>query len=283
MKSIIKKFLLFFGAGKLYNKLYDWYDSATCKKIECSISDILLLRETPNGSQLLLTSRLLDVEAYLKQGDESFTYQNTISRKKYGKNHKEEGGNHSFRTLIESYKKYGYKRDSYITCDREMVLMDGNHRMGLQIFNKIERIKVRMVGRKWPETESLDSYYENLFSSDFMESIFQRYYAIQEWLIGNGMTFCAYLKSNSQGGINLLTDMRRLCNVLDVKETKCGGKIVCFSMNHPQYVVNHNQLFSIRASKIEIILKKRSNNNDEIVVSKNCLEGKQLYDKYLVV
>lgn len=281
MRSIIKKILLFLGVGKLYNKLYDLYDSASCKKIECSIGDILLLRDVPNGSQLLLTSRLLDVDAYLGQGDETFPYQNTISRKKYGNNHNEEGGNSSFKALIESYKKFGYNQDSYITCDKNMVLMDGNHRMGLQIHEHIEKVNVRIVGRKWPDTEALDSYYERLFPTAFMERIFQRFSEIQKWLIGNGMTFCAYLKSENQEGINLLNDMRHLCNVLDVKETKCEGVIVCFSMFNPQYIVKDNQLFSNRAAKIENILIGRKCAGDEVIVSKNCLEGKQLYDKYL--
>lgn len=274
----IKQVFLTIGFGKIYSKLYNWYDNVTCKIVECSIADILLLRDIPNSSQLLLTSRLLDVEAYLEQGDEKFPYQNTISREAYGEKHNEEGGNQSFQALIESYKKNGYRSNSYITCDRNLILMDGNHRMGLQVYEKIERINVKIVRREWPNTNSIDGYYTRLFPTPFLESIFNRYNEIQSWLIENGMTFCACFDEYNYNGVNLLQDMKRLCTVLKVEKSKGGGTLVCFSMLNPQYKVKNSQLYSQRAATIERILKKRSGGNGVVVVAKNCLEGKLLYD-----
>lgn len=273
----IKQFFLTIGFGKIYTKLYNWYDNVTGKIVECSIADILLLRDIPNSSQLLLTSRLLDVEAYLEKGDESFPYQNTISRNAYGEKHNEKGGNLSFKNLIESYKKHGYRNDSYITCDKNVVLMDGNHRMGLQVYEKIERINARIVRREKPNTNSLDGYYTRLFPTCFIESIFNRYYELQSWLLENGMTFCACFNEYNQNGANLLQDMKRLCTVLKV-EKKEEETIVCFSMLNPQYTVKDGQLYSQRAATIERILKKRIGENGVVVVAKNCLEGKLLYD-----
>lgn len=282
MNNKIKSFLLSIGVGNVYNLLYNWYDCVTCKKIECSIGDILLLRGVPNGSQILMTSRLLDVEAYITKGDDTFLYQNTISREKYGKNHNQIGGNRSFKSLIESYKTNGYMPGSWITCDKEVILMDGNHRMGILLYEKIDRVNVRIVGRKWPDTESLDSYYASHFPSDFLERIIQRYYKIQDWLLDNGVTFCAYIKTDDKGEIDIKKDIRRLCNVLAFKKAKGGGVIAQFSMLKPEYYVKCNQLVSKRALTIEKILKKRTKDSDVLLISKNCMEGKLIFDEYIV-
>lgn len=54
-----------------------------------------------------------------------------------------------------------------------------------------------------------------------------------------------------------------------------------FSMPEPRYIVRNGQLCSLRACDIEKVLKKRYGKEAQILVSKNCLEGKGLYDKYV--
>lgn len=46
-------------------------------------------------------------------------------------------------------------------------------------------------------------------------------------------------------------------------------------------MVVNGQLYSQRAGEIELVLKKRYGKETQILVSKNCLEGKELYDKYV--
>ena len=159
--------------------------------------------------------------------------------------------------------------------------MDGNHRMGLQIFEKIELVSARIVKRIWPNSNSIDGYYTSQFATDFMERIFDRYQQIQRWLIDSGMTFCAYINADSRKGVDLKQDLTRLCNVLSVKQAKERGVVLCFSMKDPQYTVKNNQLFSQRAYAIEQIMKRRSESSDIIIVSKNCLEGRILYQQYV--
>lgn len=60
-----------------------------------------------------------------------------------------------------------------------------------------------------------------------------------------------------------------------------GGIIAQFSMMQPKYVVTNGQLVSKRAQEIEQILMKRASGEATISVSKNCTEGKQMFDKYL--
>ena len=64
MKSIIKKLLV---------RSYSWclrtYDRFTADRIECSIADIILQRgDVVKENQLLLSSRLCDVEDYCDRG-----------------------------------------------------------------------------------------------------------------------------------------------------------------------------------------------------------------------
>ena len=66
-RTILKKIVQKTGLLLIYNKIDKLRNNINSDYIECSIGDILLLRET-------------------------FPYQNTISRKVYGKNHLEEEG-----------------------------------------------------------------------------------------------------------------------------------------------------------------------------------------------
>ena len=74
----------------------------------------------------------------MRQRSAGCIHQNTVCRKTYGAAHKEEGGNRSFAALIESYKKNGYNPSSIVTVDSDLTLMECNHRMGLNLYEKIE-------------------------------------------------------------------------------------------------------------------------------------------------
>lgn len=219
MKSILKKI----GAGKVYAFVVRQYDRFFSSRIECSIGDIVLQRGIPSNNQLLLTSRLLDVENYIGSDNQTFPYQNLISYKKYGKNHKEEQGNLHFKELIESYRQYGYDTNSLITCDCDLSLMDGNHRMGLHLFQKIEEVNVRVIKRKAIKEYGGDWYYRMNVPTAIMENLYNKYNEIQQWLITTGNTFCAVLFSNNEDIVkNTILDMSRLTNVLKVSHLRGG-------------------------------------------------------------
>ena len=286
MKEIIKKICKRFGIYQLYSKLTSWRDNATCERFECCLGDILLQRDVPNNHQLLLTSRLLDVEEYLENGNETFPYQNAISYKEYGKDHKEETGNKSFRTLVESYKMVGYRSDSFVTLDRDMILLDGNHRMGLQIYEKLEKVSARMLKRKVNFEYSGDWYYRVGLPTAFMERIYNRYFEVQKWLKEKGMTFCVLSDAKGTDRDALVSDAKHLATVLNVypfefrvdynQNSLLGGVLIQFSCMQPDYLVNKGRLISKRTQKIENILKSRQSNYT-VIVSKNCMEGMEMY------
>lgn len=287
MKEVVKKIGKKIGIYQLYSKWMRWRDNIACERFNCCLGDILLQRDVPNSHHLLITSRLLDVEEYLEKGNESFPYQNAISYKTYGNNHQEEVGNKAFKSLIESYKKNGYRTDSYVTLDRDMILFDGNHRMGLQIYEKLERVSARMLKRSIKFEYSGDWYYRVGMPTIFMEKIYSRYEEIQKWLIEKGMTFCVLSDVKSADREDLINDTKHLATVLDVhlfdnqinyqQNSLHGGVLIQFSCMQPEYISYKGNLISKRAKKIQAILESRLP-NQKIIVSNNCMEGMEIFN-----
>lgn len=109
----------------------------------------------------------------MRQRSAGCIHQNTVSCKTYGVAHKEECGNRSFAALIESYKKNGYNPSSIVTVDSDMTLMDCNHRMGLNLYEKIEKVNVRRVHRRPPYQYGVDSFYAlGLETAFFGEAVY---------------------------------------------------------------------------------------------------------------
>lgn len=229
MKSIIKNLLV---------TPYTWclrtYDRITEDMIECSIADIILQRgDVVNENQLLLSSRLCDVEDYCDRGLTVFIHQNTISRKKYGASHKEDGGNRSFAALIDSYRKNGYDPSSLVTVDSNITLMDGNHRMGLHLYEKIEKVNIRRVHRKPPYQYGVDSFYALGLETSFLEKLHTKYKEIQDWLIDSGNTFCVVIKNVKNDCFEADKDLMHLCKVLKSTNLNGGGHITTVQYARP--------------------------------------------------
>ena len=271
--------------GIIHGSLLRFYDKLTAQECEVSVGDIILRRAEFDHCQFLLTTRKLDVSSYLSGRDRSFPYQNTISRAVYGAAHKEEQGNRMFATLIESYMANGYVKSSLLTVDKECRLIDGNHRMGLNLHMGIERINVRYLRRFSPFPRNLDTYLMMGISSFFMEEVYTEFCNIQKWLIKTGNTFCCTLKGEfEKGEISLLNDLRQSSNVLNVQNVGGleyrGGVLVQFAIDYPSYYVKGGRLYSRRAEDIERLLhqrKKLYGLDVDIKLSKNCIEGKEMW------
>lgn len=274
MNRLVKKIL------KIpYNLFLRLYDDCTQLYAECSIGDIVLQRGVIQNNQLLLTSRLCDVTNFYRYKDKTFYYQTTISRKSYGYRYDEEKHNKAFCDLINSYKEYGYNPSSRITVDKNLTLMDGNHRIGLNIYEGIIRINIRCVRRQSKFPFGIDWYYKVGLSSLFIQELRTKFFEIQNWLIETGNTFCMYISKDSiNKDIKVTDDVYGICNVLRIKKTALGEVICQFSMQNPKYVVINNSVISKRAIEIFQILKTRYGKEIEIVVSRNCIEGKKMFD-----
>ena len=281
MKKLIRKVL-----GSIYNAIVDTYDGFTAKECEVSVGDIILERAEFEHCQFLLTTRILDVTAYMERGDITFPYQNTVSRSVYGFAHKEEQGNQQFIELIESYKEKGYDSNSLLTVDRECRLIDGNHRMGLNLYMGIEKLNVRVLKRTSHFSRNLDRYLRLGIKSSFMTEVINEFQTLQKWLIEPGNTFCCLLQGEYENeNVSLLVDLHNMVNVMNIINanynggSSLGAKLIQFSLDFPDYCIKERHLVSNRAVQIEMILQERIEHfrlHAKVIVSKNCLEGKEM-------
>ncbi len=259
------------------------YDILTSKTVTLNVGDIMNQRSSVEHNQFLMAARFLDIEDFCENGIMSFDRQNIISRKTYGEKHNEERGNNSFKKIIESYKMRGYDPASILTVDEDIVLMDGNHRMGMNLYIGVDKIHVRVLKRKSHIPKNIDWYLIVGLDTAFINSILDAVTRIQDKLVEMGNVFCAILPNK-----DLVKDISCLVNIKAVNEFKqiinktesiclpSTGFLVRFTHNDPDYFLSNKKVYSRRSMEIENILKKRY--NGEIIIAKNCMEGKALYD-----
>ena len=279
MKEKIKKLAEETGLFDLYKVFRLKTDEMFSTHIECNIGDLMLRRDVPYENQILVASRLLDIEKYYLNEDKSFPFQNAIARARTGDENIVTG--ESFRSLLESVNSEGFRDDALFTCDNEFRLADGTHRLGVCLYLGISKINVKVLRRVIPYKYGGDWYFNIGLASKTLREIYGGFDEIQNKLIEGGNTFCCFASTPEVETINIVEDMKMMCNVLKINQVEGGGIIIQFSMMQPKYIISNNCLVSERAQEIERILKKRACGRATIVVSRNCTEGKQLYDKYI--
>lgn len=191
--------------------LVDLYDSRMAQSCSASIGDIMNLRRNVEHNQFLATTRYLDIKDYVKYNKQTFVWQNTISRAAYGNKHRKEEGNIAFSKLITSYQSKGYDPSSLFIVDEDMRLLDGNHRMGMNLYTDQHKINVRVLKRKSKNPSNLDWYLQKKISTDFLKKVYNAYLQIQEWLIETGDTFCCIVPENEK-----LSELDLMVNIKSV-------------------------------------------------------------------
>lgn len=271
---------------KIYNKMYSICVVKTAKVCDVSIGDILLQRGDVDSLQFITSSRYLDIKSYCTTCDDKFYYQNIISRIAYGDKHHEKEGNIAFKYLIESYKRDGYNSHSNPILDKNLRLIDGTHRTAANLFFCISKIRVRVVKGNAKASKNTDWYYNMLLPSDAISEVMEEFENIQKKLILTGNTFCCVVESLEERRIKeILNDLKFLVTVLGFSsghsKTYEGGVgtkfIIQFSLTEPRYRYKDGIMVSLRCAEIEAILNKRYP-DVRISVSKNCLDGKNMFD-----
>ncbi len=270
VKSIMKR---------LIRPLLTLVDRVYADDCICSIGDIILKRGVMNTNQFLLTTRMMDVEHYIN-GDTSFIYQTTISRKAYGDHYTETMANESFARLIESYKVNGYDSKFPVTVDSHINLCDGNHRIGCNLFFKISKVKVHRLRYHLKGLDTTDVYWRKYkLPSTFIEEVYLKYNQIQDWLVETGNTFVA-IAPHKIGEYDFKKDMEHLVNVLKFRELK-DGRVMCqFWLNDPDYKYQNKDIISVAVLNIKEALITRYG-SENIIVSLNCLSGLCIYNEYV--
>jgi len=182
---------------KIKSALINLYDRLTAKTATISIGDIVNQRTDIENNQFLLTTRLLDIEDYCERGIETFNWQNTISRKAYGERHREQDGNNAFSKLINSYQERGYDSSSYFVVDPDLRLLDGNHRMGMNLYMGIDKINVHVLKRKSRNPRAVDWYLKVGLDTEFIKSVINKYKNLQQRMMDTGNVFCAIVPTES--------------------------------------------------------------------------------------
>ncbi len=271
--------------GRIKVKLIKIYDSITEKKATISIGDIVNIRTEIENNQFLLITRLLDIEDYKVKGISSFNWQNTISRKAYGNEHREQDGNRAFEELIKSYSKKGYDPSSYFVVDRDLCLLDGNHRMGMNLYMGIDTINVRVLKRKSRSLKSIDWYLSAGLDTSFIEAVNNRLIEIQNVMVDTGNVFCAIVSDKIIAkDLSFLVIIKKMNDFSEIPHNTVWGSyslpsqglFLRFTLNDPQYYIKNGNAYSKRIEEIRKVIGKRT--ADSFVISRNCLEGKQLYE-----
>lgn len=82
--------------------------------------------------------------------------------------------NHSvnqFKALIRSYEKNGYDDSSLVMCDKNLLNMNGSHRVALAIYREQEFINVEVHNEIFQRRFSLNWFWENGFTREEIERI----------------------------------------------------------------------------------------------------------------
>lgn len=270
---------------KLIIKCLNYFDSVTQQKVTVSVGDIVNLRTEIENNQFLLTTRLLDIEDYCERSIQTFNWQNTISRKAYGEKHREQDGNNAFSKLIKSYQEKGYDSSSYFVVDSELRLLDGNHRMGMNLYMGIYKINVRVLKRKSRNPKAVDWYLKVGLDTEFIKSVADKFKMLQQKMMDTGNVFCAVVPTeNLAKDISFLARDTRIDQYTDLPDNKIwgGGSIpsrgvlIRFTLYDPQYYVKDGKVISKRAEEIGKVIRLRT--DDTVIITKNCLEGRQLFE-----
>ena len=271
--------------GKLKAKLLNIYDYFTEKRATISIGDIVNIRTEIENNQFLLITRLLDIEDYKLKGITSFNWQNTISRKAYGNKHREQDGNRAFEELIKSYSEKGYDPSSYFVVDRDLRLLDGNHRMGMNLYMGIDTINVRVLKRKSRNLKSVDWYLSAGLDTSFIDAVTNRLIEIQKLMVDTGNVFCAIVTDKMIAkDLSFLVNVKKIDDFSDIPQSTVLGNhtlptqgvFLRFTLNDPRYYLENGKAYSKRVEEIQKIIGNRT--TDTFIISRNCLEGKQLYE-----
>lgn len=173
--------------------------------IEQSVSDLILMqyniKEYMEYQFFDLGVRYLAIENYYKkngigyylykkmhtnggnygQNNKTEEYYKRMQKKRktavYG-NIREEHSIEQFQKLIQSYDKNGYDKNSFIMCDRNLLNMNGSHRLSLAVYKNQEFINVDIHDLEFRRRFNIDWFWQNGFTNDEIKLIKDTTYSI---------------------------------------------------------------------------------------------------------
>lgn len=268
-----------------YSCILNLYDFLTAEVCIISIGDILLKRANIDSCQFTTSTRFLDVNKYYSNTDKTFPYQNMVSRKVWGAEHKEEKGNKEFESLIKSYEKNGFYIESLFEVDLDFVLLNGTHRSACNLYFGYDIIKVKHLKRWIPRSHNVYHQLALNLKSDFYKEVFEAYENIQDKLIKTGNTFVILV--NEEDYPKVYFELRHVVNILRVSKFKSidedipfDGMLIQCSISCPNYYSKNGIITSKYAQKLKEMYQKIF---PKVIVSTSCYEGKLLFQKIKLI
>lgn len=271
-----KDFLL-----KGYNKSYDIlqyvYDCVTSRKVEMSIGDVIFGMGYDSKIQNLTISRLLDIENYYQDYNDSFYYLNAFSS--INPNFDRQLANHNFIKLLKSVEKNGYNQKYAPIADSSGRLWNGTHRLAVCLYLKLESVTIKILKRESTMNNAFKLDKTGLDLSDYVR-IRDRYEMIITEFVQNGNTYCCvgdrydHIKEhlNEYFGNNCI-----VLNSFDLKKDNNDGQksnqvLTQFYLKNPTYcLMNH-----VMVVKELFEFKKEYS---DLICTLNCKEGQALYQQ----
>lgn len=271
--------------------LLRFYDPLTMTTFPCSIGDIMLERGRGiYNRQFVVTTRVLDIESFRINEDDSFSLQNKLTSQE---GNKKSALSKAFLDLILSVDKKGYDTNSYLTVNNSLYLLDGTHRTALIIEKQIDTIQVRAMKRKCiASIESFD-YLHSKLSGGELKQIKLRFRHINEKFIERGVCFGIWIDTDKQEDsaeiINLISPFVCLKRALYIKGanyllnnvTIRTGFYYLFVPNKVEYVIAKGGYYSQYVRSIRDSLYAHFNTINQLppvfYITDNCLEGQMIY------
>ena len=251
------------------------YDKVTGTQISVHIGDILAPQGNISENQLLIFFRILDAQRFLSDGARDFPLQNRLSYATYGSAHQEAAGNQSFEKLIRSYREHGYQ-GSCITTDCHLCIMDGTHRMGMQVLFDIPIVRCRFL-RRASKVGTLTSlqYQDRGFSKAELDRYCSEYR--QMLLTLPCHSFLCIFPASAE---SVVTEyLNRSCTVERIYSVKYQNNIHMaaeFQFTDPKYHgIKDGRPYSRAAAELEIQLHKATG-DPTIFVTKSITEASEL-------
>ena len=207
---------------KLIQSFKDWcykvYFRLIRKKCLISPADYLYLR---NGemtfSQLIIGTRIMDIERWQKDHRPRFHYANALTLTKNKSFDTVEADKH-FASLLESVEKNGYNPESRIAINNCFTVNDGTHRAALAFCLGMEAIPANYYNYPphWHIEQLREAEREERFHQDY-EQIRSRYDEIQEELKSKGYTCCCLVFNVTDiSYTELMLELSRIANVYKI-------------------------------------------------------------------
>lgn len=262
-------------------KIISFVDNLFSRKVTCSVGDILLRGNTLDEGQLTILSRYYDLLEYYSGRNLHFPFQNAISYLLWGDSHDEQSGNTGFMKLIESYEKDGYREDSLITLDRDLSLMNGSHRVAMNLYHGYWNMRAKVLYRRIKKCRGYDWYADKGLQKYWLNILNELRIKVEKSLFEEGITLAFVADVDSQESelelTSILNSKIRKYKLYHLsKESKIFVQVVFVQ---PNYLISKGGLRSL--AMLELVQQINFRDIHVSEVAANCIAGKALFEKYM--